>query len=360
MPAVLVHERHAHGDVDGAERFVGRVRRPRVGLAHALRALLRPVLPCVGAELSRLRHEVELPQQLARDDVERANSADRVRRANGVVAVNRRVADNEHVAHHHRRRARSDLAQNTHRAVGADLLDRVPPFTWLRFTIRRRVGDDERTAVVDRELLHGIAEAFHEIDFALLAEERIGLARLRVERHEVIPRGRHEQALLAAAVPVGEPASRKLTRRLLPADPFFHPIRPQLLPRFRVDRHHVTLGARHREQSAVRIQRRRAVVLVGPELLAALPLPAHLQLGEVVGIDLIERRITRAPLVGAPVAPLPIGVAARHRRGLGRLRGHGGRRQGESRTGGTEGDGRPAKSTASDHGFSLRARKRES
>src|SRR6185312_1452128 len=67
-----------------------------------------------------------------------------------------------------------------------------------------------------------------------------------------------------------------------------------------------------RQQPAVRVERRRSIILI-LAVLACVPLPRDLQRIEVVRVDLIERRVARAPRVGAPVAPLAGLVAALER-----------------------------------------------
>ena len=75
MSTVFVGERHADRDVDDAELGISGVGRPRIVLADAVAADLRSVLPRVGAELTRLRNEIELPELLAGVNVEAANVA---------------------------------------------------------------------------------------------------------------------------------------------------------------------------------------------------------------------------------------------------------------------------------------------
>ena len=98
MAAVFVAEAFADGDVDETEFRIGAVRRPRIVLADADRPDLRAVLPRFGAELTRLRNEIELPELLAGVHVEAADEARDVVQSQRVVAVNRRVADDDHVA----------------------------------------------------------------------------------------------------------------------------------------------------------------------------------------------------------------------------------------------------------------------
>ena len=81
-------------------------------------------------------------------------------------------------------RADADLAErgiDTDRAVGAGLRLLVPRFTGPRLARRRRLADDERPIIVHGERHERESEPVHQIDDAVLAELRIGQARLRVE-----------------------------------------------------------------------------------------------------------------------------------------------------------------------------------
>ena len=82
------------------------------------------------------------------------------------------------------------------------------------------------------------------------------------------------------------------------------------------------------EEPAVRIDRCRAKDIVGrrPEVVAP-PEPGLLKVVEVLGVDLVEGRVARAPGVGAPVAPLAEGGAAVL--GVGRTRDRKGGDEGE-------------------------------
>ena len=129
----------------------------------------------------------------------------------------------------------------------------------------------------------------------------------------MVARRRDDDALARAVGPVRQPAPGELARRLLPADAFVHPPHPERLAVLGIERRSNATRGGDGEQAAVRVERRRAIVLVlteGP----GVPLPGDLQLAEVRRVDLIERRVARAPGVGAPVAPLARHVAAHERR----------------------------------------------
>src|SRR5689334_15315198 len=129
MAAVLVAQRHADRNVDEAQLGIGAVRRPGVVLPHAGAAELRAPLPRLRAELAWLWNEIELPPLLARMHVETADPSRQVVQAQRVVAVHRRVADDDHVIDDDRRRAVRDLPLcriDAHGAVGPDLLHGIP------------------------------------------------------------------------------------------------------------------------------------------------------------------------------------------------------------------------------------------
>ena len=316
MAAVFVHQRHADGDVDHSEVRIGGIRGPRIVLAHTFGAGCRAVRPGLRAELTRLRNEVELPHLLARADVEATDRAGNVPHAHRVVAVDRRVADHDHLAHHDRRRARTDLTVHridAHRAIGPDLLHRVPRLACLRLSRRRRVGNDQRARIIHRQRHHRVAEAILQVDHTIRAELRIGTSRFRIQRHHVVA-GRHDDhAFLGAVGPVRRATSRELTWRLLPADAFLESVHPERLARLRLDRHHRPACGGHGEQPSVRVQRRGAIVLIGTEG-ARVPLPCLAQRVEVRGVDLVQWRVARAVRVAAPVAPFTGRIAPHQRR----------------------------------------------
>ena len=103
MPAVFIHQRHANGDVDEAEVRIGRIRRPRIVLADTFAADLGTVLPCLRTKLAWLRNEVEFPQLTTGVHIEATHEARNVMHANRVVAVNGRVADDDHAVDDDRR-----------------------------------------------------------------------------------------------------------------------------------------------------------------------------------------------------------------------------------------------------------------
>ena len=126
----------------------------------------------------------------------------------------------------------------------------------------------------------------------------------------MIARRDDDDALVRAVGPVRETAAGELARRLLPANAFVERELPERLARRRIDAERLAVRRRDGEETSVRVEWRRAIVLVVAEL-ARVPAPRDLQRVEVRGVDLVGRRIARAPRVGAPVAPFAGLVAAR-------------------------------------------------
>ena len=313
MAAVLIHQRHADGNVDETEIRVRRVGRPRIILADAFRPDLGAVLPGLGAELAGLRDQVELPELLARADVEAADIPRKVPHADGVVAVNRRIADDDDVVDDDRRRARRDLTIlriDTDGAVRADAFLLVPCFSRLRLPVWPGVADLERLVVIDGQRHERKSETIHQIDDAGFAELWIRLPGLGVEQHHVIPRGHQDDAFLGALAPIGDAAPGELPRCFLPPDAFVELVLPQCLAIGRIDGERRTSRARDCENPAVGVEWRRPVVLIDPGARGlGVPLPCDLQRPEVGRVDLIEAGVAGTPGVGAPVPPFTVDVA---------------------------------------------------
>ena len=140
------------------------------------------------------------------------------------------------------------------------------------------------------------------------------LARLRVEDRQVVSRRHDDDSLIGPVRPIGQPASGELARRLLPANALVDPPLPDGLSGGRIDRRTplrrlVATVIR----SSIREERRRSIILI-LAVLARVPLPRDLERIEVGGVDLIERRVARAPRIGAPIAPFA-GLVAAHQLG---------------------------------------------
>src|SRR5688572_27521887 len=146
MPAVFVHERHPDGDVHDSELRIRGERSPRVVFSDSFITDLRAAFPCFRAEFARLRHEVEEPELPAGADVEATDIPGDVANAYRVVAVDRRVGDDDHVVHDDRGRAVGDLAVlriDADCAIGAGASLRVPLLAGTRGAIRRSIADDQ-------------------------------------------------------------------------------------------------------------------------------------------------------------------------------------------------------------------------
>src|SRR5262249_19060949 len=98
MAAVLVAQSFADRDVHEAKLWIRGVRRPRVVLADAWGARLRAILPRLGPELTRLRNQIEVPELFAGVHVETPDVSGNVAQVQRVVAVHRRVADDDDIA----------------------------------------------------------------------------------------------------------------------------------------------------------------------------------------------------------------------------------------------------------------------
>ena len=253
-PGVFVHsDLRPHADVA--------VRRPRL------------LFPRVVAELARPRNRVELPQLLAGPSVERARKAFRIVVSRHRRAFAHRRSDDDHVLDDERRRVDANLAR-----LEIDLL----------------------------------ALAFHDAEFqiddAVLAERRHRRAGLRVQFDEPIA-GRHiHNALVALAVsPVRNAAAGELARRYGGALAFAHAVDPDDFARLAVERHHVAPRAAGGIEHPPNRKRRPLQLVFGesPEIVR-LEAPRHLELAEVRGVDLIERRIPRPSDIRRIVRPISI------------------------------------------------------
>ena len=136
------------------------------------------------------------------------------------------------------------------------------------------------------------------------------LAGARIERDEPIA-GRHiEDSLLLAVAPIGQAAARQLSRRGLAASAFVLAVHPQHLAGRGVERDHRAARAGGREQPAVDHQRRRLELVFRSRAEAVgLESPGDLELAEIVGSDLIERRIARVGEIAAVGRPFACGAA---------------------------------------------------
>ena len=147
-----------------------------------------------------------------------------------------------------------------------------------------------------------------EVDDAVDAEPRHRPPRPGVEPDELVADGDQVDALVALAVgPVGDAAARHAADGVGPPLPLVEPVDPQQLAGGRVERHHVAAAAGGGVEHAVDHQRRGLVVEVGerPEVGGA-EAPLHLEVVEVVAVDLVERRVPGAAQVAAVGPPLAV------------------------------------------------------
>ena len=281
VPAVKVRRGVFHGQVNQAELFINRDLRPHAGVAVDGPRL---VLPGVVAELAGTGNRVERPEHFAALHVEGTDQALGVVVGPDRHAFLERRADDDDVLDDSRGRMEADLA-----GLQIDLLS-LPEH---------------------RALLH--------VDDAAFAEGRNHRAVPGVEGDQAVA-GRHvEDALVALAVgPVRHAAARQLARRDRGAVALAVAVRPDQFTGASVERDDGSACARgriehasDRERSAFELELGARAEVVGLEA------PRDLELVEVGRVDLIERRILRAPHVRRVVRPVAVS-GARHRAALGR------------------------------------------
>ena len=177
---------------------------------------------------------------------------------------------------------------------------------------RRRVEPDLAGLEID---LLALAEdrALLHVDDAAFAERRDHRAGLRVERDQAVA-GRHvEDALVAFAVgPVRHAAAGQLARRDRGAVAFAVAVRPDQLAGPAVERDDRAARAGGRVEHALDRERRAFELVLGARAeVVGLEAPRDLELVEVGGVDLIERRVPGAAHVGRVVGPVAV-LRARH------------------------------------------------
>ena len=147
-------------------------------------------------------------------------------------------------------------------------------------------------------------------------------ARRGVEGHELVADGDEVDPLVAGPVgPVPDAAPGQAPHRSRGALPFVEAVHPEVLAGGRVERHDRAPAAGGGVEHAVDDERRRLQVVVGARTqVPGLVAPDDLQVAEVAGVDLIERRVARRAEVSRPRAPLAAGRAVL-RRGGARRRG---------------------------------------
>ncbi len=167
----------------------------------------------------------------------------------------------------------------------------------------RRVETDLAGLQIDRLVIGRL-----QIDDAVDAEAGDRHAGLGVERHHPVARRHVNNAFVIPAVgPVRQAAARELTRRRFPALAFVLAVHPQLLARFRVHGHDGAARSGGEVQDALRHQRRRLEVeLRARTHVGGVEAPCDLQFAEVLGVNLIERRISRARQIAAVGEPFAV------------------------------------------------------
>ena len=262
VPAVPVVGRRGGRQVGVAQLLVGRPDGPRVARAGVLP---RAVLPRLVAELARTRNGVERPPELAGDGVEAADEAGR-------------------------------LLPPVELIDGEDAHD-------------ERVAADERSGrpVVPLE----VRDALRQVDHAACAELAQRIARLRVERHELLAADDEDPLVVALrVVPVAHAARRAAARP--PGAVLERRVDPGGLPGGGIDgrrlsevRAHEQAVADHQRRGLQRRVELQLGVAVGQLVIDRSPAPRDAQILHVVGADLVERRVLRAahvPRVAAPLA----------------------------------------------------------
>ena len=301
---VALHRRGVRDEVDQPQLRVGGGRRPR---RHVARPLPGVVVPGLVPELAGARDRVELPEELAGGGVEAHDVAGNVLDAGLPVAG--LVADehDDHPVDHDGRGGAGDHAQLAGDAVARVVAGRAvqpaPPVL------------DERRNQVEAA---GLRKAVERDRTAPVLQRAAGLG---VERPEEEGGAGDEDHPAAVHLGVGHPLAVGLPGRAQVPDALGLAEGPERLARGRIDRHHLPPRRGHRVDDAVDVDRRGAVevVDVGPEVVAP-PDPGHLQIGEVVAVDLVQRRRAGVPRVAAEVAPLAVlgaGQALRRRGGGG-------------------------------------------
>src|SRR5689334_11003493 len=194
MSTVVVARRRFDGQIDESQILVHRDLRPDAGVAGVLG---RSVEPRLGSRLALLRNRVEGPEALASAHVEAADVAFVVPETLRRRPFAKRRADDDHVAPHHRRALKSDLAGY-------------------------EVGHDR---LIDVRL---------EVDGAVGAKARDSRAALGVECDQPIARCDIENSFFAPVGPIREAAPGELARRGGPSLAFVLAMDPLLRARRRI------------------------------------------------------------------------------------------------------------------------------
>ena len=262
--APVVAARRAGRDVQQPALRVERHQTPDVGVAGETPGT---VLPRVGAErVVRLRHRVEDPAPFARVDVE---GLDRSRRVEPFLDAVRHAAPDD---------------------------DEV-------------VEDNRRRRLVEHLVRHRVREILGQQHLAVIAEGRDRRAVGRVERIQAVA-AVDEDAHVAARAPHRDAPVLEAARgpAVRPGAPRLGVERPELLAGLGVQRDDPRVHRRHVDDVVDHQRHRLEAAGARPELLVGqlvrLPRPGDLELLDVRGVDVGDRRVLGRRLLGADEGPL--------------------------------------------------------
>ena len=263
VAAIVIAGGKLDREIGEPERFVGGHLRPHAGVSGVLGGA---VLPGVVTELTQARNRVKDPSTPSRPNVVSA-----------------------HIALH------------------------VPPALWIRARLVRGAYDHDITGHQGRSMepdgtaqrIDLLIEVSHEVDQAVDAELGRAASCLRDERYELIPGRDVQDAPFGAVAPVGKAAARVPARRGLTPRALVLAVHPDHLTRSGVEGDHGAARARGRVGNAPHHQRRRLkrVLRPGTQKVRFQP-PGDLELLEVRGVDLVERRVAGGRKIGAVASPL--------------------------------------------------------
>ncbi len=130
---------------------------------------------------------------------------------------------------------------------------------------------------------------------------------LRIERDQLIAERNGENPLVVAIVGPISDAAIVEAHGVIAAVAFIEAIHPQRFARGAIHGHGVAAHSGGEIENAIHSERRHFIIRIRARAeILRLPGPGHLQLADVVAIDLIERRILGALRVAAIIAPLAI------------------------------------------------------
>ena len=173
---------------------------------------------------------------------------------------------------------------------------------------RRRVQAD-----LPRQRVDLLIHVLHQVDDAVLPEVGEALARPRVQADQPVARRHVEDLPVSPVVPVGQAPARPAARGHLGPLAFVESVHPEQLARPRVRRDRGAAQSGRGVDHAAHHQRRRLEVVLGLRTEVGGPEPPrHLQVVEVLGRDLVERRVARVRDVAAVAPPLSVLGLPRH------------------------------------------------